>query len=77
MSDPKIFTVKSRATNYLKSVLKGTTPFQHDTVLKVLRCHYQRDLDKYRVIHGPAPTVPRYGLAEPLITAAGASLPMI
>eukprot|EP01047_Picozoa_sp_COSAG01_P027111 COSAG01_NODE_1776_length_9261_cov_12.399694_1_plen_25_part_10 len=23
--DPNIFTIKSRATNYLKSVLKGTT----------------------------------------------------
>lgn len=61
--DPKIFTVKSRATSYLKSVLDGTTPFQHDMVLKVFRCHYQSNPDKYHAIHGPSPTV-RIGTAD-------------
>jgi hypothetical protein len=61
--DPKIFTVKSRATSYLKSVLDGTTPFQHDMVLKVFRCHYQSNPDKFHAIHGPSPTV-RIGTAD-------------
>eukprot|EP01049_Picozoa_sp_SAG25_P003003 SAG25_NODE_164_length_13142_cov_11.645787_9_plen_200_part_00 len=58
-----IFKVKSRGTNYLKSVLKGTTPFDADTVLKVFRCHYQSNADKYLAIHGPSPTV-RIGTAD-------------